>query len=214
MSQIEYGVLICPNCQHKGMDKYKFWSSRLINEYTKQWLFYNKIKTKWEWKCWAIFEICDKQIKIWYDPCNCSFNPFKINKEIKTTDDAKEQLCMAILKFLFLYILFSFIYIGYVFLFLWFDICYFLCYTKKFYEILMKDGQQKTIPIKDGLWKNFETTGYADYFWEENFPNLFKCERCRIAKNTFYNFLKKEGNSTQDTVPQIMNTTVSSALPQ
>ena len=83
----------------------------------------------------------------------------------------------------------------------------------------MPNGEEKKIPIKDGLWKNFETTGYADYFWEENFPNLFKCERCCYVKNTFYNFLRKDGNmvygnNTQITQPQLVNTTDSSALPQ
>ena len=77
----------------------------------------------------------------------------------------------------------------------------------------MENGQEKIIPVKDGLWKNFETTGYADYFWQDNFPNLFKCERCCYAQNTFYNFLKKDGNSSQVTGPQIVNTTDSSALP-
>ena len=213
MNNVEYGELMCPNCQNEAMNKYKFWSSRLINEYTKQWLFYNKIKTKRKWKCWSIFEMCDKQTKIWYDPCGVCFNPFKMNKEIKTNEDAKEQLCMVIIKLLFIYFLYGFIYIGYVFLFLWFDIFYFLCYRKKLYEILMENGQEKIIPVKDGLWKNFETTGYADYFWQDNFPNLFKCERCCYAKNTFYNFLKKDGNNSQVTGSQIVNTTDSSALP-
>ena len=77
----------------------------------------------------------------------------------------------------------------------------------------MADGEEKKIPTKDGLWKNFKTTGYADYFWQDNFPNLFKCERCCYAKNTFYNFLRKEGNNTQVTEPQLVNTTDSPALP-
>ena len=148
MYKLEYGELICPNCQRKGMNKYTFWSSRLINEYTKQWIFYNIIKKKREWKC-----------------LSCP------------------------------------------------------CYKEKLYEILMPNGEEKIIPVKDGLWKNFETTGYYDYFWEDNFPNLFKCEKCNYTKNTFFYFLKKDGtmvygNNTQDTGPQLVNTTDSPVFPQ
>ena len=78
----EYGVLICPNCQHNGMSKYKFWSSRLINEYTKYWIFYNKFKKRRGWKCWSIFELCKKKIHKWYDPGNCCFNPCSGNTQI------------------------------------------------------------------------------------------------------------------------------------
>ena len=147
MNNVEYGELICPNCQQKGMDKYIFWTSRLINEYTKQWLFYNKIKKRRGWKC---------------------------------------LLCP--------------------------------CYKEKLYVILMENGQEKTIPVKDGLWINFEKTGYSDYFWQDNFPNLFKCERCGYAENTFYKFLSKDGNmhygnNTQVTQPHLVNTSDSPALP-
>jgi len=219
MYQIEYGELMCPNCQHKGMDKYRFWSSRLINKYTKQWLFYNKIPTKRKWKCWSIFEICGKKTKVWYDPCNCCFNPCKVDKEIKTNEEAEVQLCIVILKFLFIYELYALIYIGYVILFLWFDIIYFLCYREKLYVILMENGQEKTIPIKDELWKNFETTGYADYFWQDNFPNLFKCKKCLYKENNFDKFLRKNGimvvvNNNQDNGPQLVNTTDSPVFPQ
>jgi len=199
MNNVEYGELICPNCEHKGMNKYTFWSSRIINEYTKQWLFYNKIKKRRGWKCWSICELCKKKIDKWYDPCNCCFDP------------CSGGICVVLLKILFLYYLFGFIYIGYVLLFLWFDIFYCFCYKQKFYEVLMSNGKEKIIPIKDGLWKNFETTGYADNFWKDNFPNLFKCERCCCQKSTFYEFLRKGGNmvvinNNQDTEPQIVNT--------
>jgi len=219
MYKDEYGDLFCPNCKRQGMNKYTFWSSRLINEYTKQWIFYNKIKKKREWKCWSIIELCGKKIHNWYDPCKCCFNPCKINEETRKKADAEEQLCIVILKFLFIYELFAFIYIGYVFLFLWFDIFYFLCYREKLYVILMPIGEEKIIPVKDGLWKNFETTGYTDYFWEDNFPNLFKCEKCNYAHNTFYKFLRKDGimvygNNTQDTGPQLVNTTNFPVFPQ
>ena len=83
----------------------------------------------------------------------------------------------------------------------------------------MENGQEKTIPIKDGLWKNFETTGYADYFWQDNFPNLFKCEKCLLKENNFDKFLRKEGNmvvvnNNQDNGPQLVNTTDSPVFPQ
>ena len=80
----------------------------------------------------------------------------------------------------------------------------------------MDNGQDKIIPIKDGLWKNFEITGYNDYFWEDNFPNLFKCERCYYKKNTFKEFLRNEGNmvvdNNQDTGTHSVNITDSNAL--
>jgi len=199
----EYGVLICPNCQHNGMSKYKFWSSRLINEYTKYWIFYNKFKKRRGWKCWSIFELCKKKIHKWYDPGNCCFNPCSGNT----------QICAGLLKILALYFLFGFIYLGYIFLFLWFDIFYCICYKEKFYEILMPNGEDKNFPIKDGLWKNFEKTGYADYFWQDNFPNLFKCERCCYTQNTFYKFIPNDGNNTQVSETQLVNTTDSPALP-
>ena len=147
MNNVEFGELFCPNCQNKRMNKYTFWSSRIINEYTKQWLFYNKIERKRGSKCWSC-----------------------------------------------------------------------LCCKEKFYEILMANGEEKTIPIKDGFWKNFDRTGYTDYFWEDNFPNLFKCERCHYVKNTFYEFLVKGGNfalgkNNQDTGPQSVNTIDSHNLP-
>ena len=208
MYRIEYGELICPNYQYKGMNKYTFWSSRIINEYTKQWLFYNKIEKRRGWKCWSIFELCSKKINNWYDPWGCCFNPCSGNT----------GLCVGLLKILFIYFLFGFIYLGYIFLFLWFDIFYCFCYKQKFYQILMPNGGDKTIPIKEGLWKNFETAGYTDFFWEDNFPNLFKCKRCCCQKRTFYEFLRKGGNmvviNNQDSEPQIVNTTDSPSFPQ
>ena len=42
----EYGELFCPNCKRKGMNKYRYWSSKRIYGGTKQWLFYNKNKIK------------------------------------------------------------------------------------------------------------------------------------------------------------------------
>ena len=214
---IEFGDLICPNCQNNKMNKYSFWSSRKINEYTKQWLFYNKIEKKRRWKCWSIFELCGKTTKIWYDPCGLCFNPCAMDKETIGKSKAKELLCLVIIKCLILYFLYGFIYIGYVFLFLWFDIFCFLCYKETLYEILMDNGQDKIIPIKDGLWKNFEITGYNDYFWEDNFPNLFKCERCYYVKNTFNEFAKKGENmvvnNNHDTGTQLVNISDSHTLP-
>ena len=133
--KLEYGVLICPNCQRQGMNKYSLWSSRLINEYTKQCLFYNKIKKRRGWKCWSIFGLCDKKIKNWYDPGNCCFNPCS----------GGTNICVGLLKVIFIYFLFGFIYLGYIFLFLWFDIFYCFFYKEKFYEILMPNGEDKTI---------------------------------------------------------------------
>ena len=83
----------------------------------------------------------------------------------------------------------------------------------------MEIGQEKIIPIKDGLWKNFETTGYADYFWQDNFPNLFKCKKCLYKENNFDKFLRKNGimvvvNNNQDNVSQLVNTTDSPVFPQ
>ena len=131
---IEYGELICPNCQWQGMNKYKFWSSRKINEYTKQWLFYNKDEKRREWKCWSILSLCKKEIKNWYDPGGCCRDP------------CSGGICDGIFNILYLYFLFGFIYIGYIFFFLWFDIFYFLCYKETFYVILMADGEEKKNP--------------------------------------------------------------------
>ena len=162
----EYGELFCPNCKRKGMNKYRYWSSKRLHGGTKQWLFYNKNKIKKGWKCWAIFEICGKTTKNWYDPCGCCFNPFQMNKETIEKSKAKELLGIVIIRVLVIYVLYVIIYIGYIFLFLWFDIFYFLCYKEKYYEILIHDGQVKTIPVKDGLWKHFEKTGYyTSFFW-------------------------------------------------
>ena len=81
----------------------------------------------------------------------------------------------------------------------------------------MDNGQDKIIPIKDRLWKNFEITGYNDYFWEDNFPNLFKCERCYYVKNTFYEFARKGENmvvnNNHDTGTQLVNISDSHTLP-
>ena len=215
-NNVEYGELSCPNCQHKRMNKYEFWSSRLINECTKQWLFYNKIKKKRGWKCWSIFELCGRKTENWYDPCGCCFNPFQMDKETIEKSKAKDICCILIIKLLFLYFLYGFIYIGYVFLFFWFDIVYCICYKEKFYKILMANREEKTFPINDGFWKHFEITGYQDFFWEENFQGLFKCERCHYEKNTFYEFLRKQRNNVvnnnQDTEPQLINITDSNSF--
>ena len=80
----------------------------------------------------------------------------------------------------------------------------------------MANREEKTISIKDGLWRHFETTGYQDYFWQDNFQGLFKCKRCRYEKNTFYEFLRKEGNmvvnNNQETEPQLVNITDSNSF--
>ena len=217
-NKAEYGVLFCPNCRRKGMNKYTYWSSKRLYGGTKQWLFYNKNKIKKGWKCWSIFEICGKTTKNWYDPCDCCFNPLKVDKETVEKSKAKELLGIVIIRALVIYFLYAFIYIGYIFLFLWFDIFYFLCYKEKYYEILMHDGQIKTIPVKDGLWQHFEKTGYyTSSFWENNFPNLFKCEKCCYKKNTFKEFLRNEGNmvvnNNQDTGTHLVNITDSNILP-
>jgi len=112
----EFGDLICPNCQNNKMNKYSFWSSRKINEYTKQWLFYNKIEKKRRWKCWWIFELCGKTTKIWYDPCGLCFNPCAMDKETigkKRLKNYFAWLLLNVLSFIFymgLFILVMFFY--------------------------------------------------------------------------------------------------------
>ena len=115
--KLEYGVLICPNCQRQGMNKYSLWSSRLINEYTKQWLFYNKIKKRRGWKCWSIFGLCNKKIKNWYDPGNCCFNPCS----------SGTNMCTGLLKVLFIYFFLGLFILGISFYF--FGLIFFIAFS-------------------------------------------------------------------------------------
>ena len=98
----------------------------------------------------------------------------------------------------FICILFNFLF--------WFDIIYYCCIEEKSYQIFTVNGEINIL-IKNGIWKNFGTEDYTKEFYEEFYPNLFYCERCKMNFNTFRDFIRKGGsmvlvNVNQDTGSQ------------
>ena len=203
----ECGELIYPNCGFEKMGKYEFWTYRKYYDKT-QWLFYNKITKKRKWKCWSIFGLCGYNLKCGNSPCDRCFeinNDNIENPENKNIDCGCDRCCPCSLC---TWLLYYFLYAFYLIFFFWFDIIYYCCIEEKSYQIFTVNGE-KNILIKNGIWKNFGTEDYTKEFYEEFYPNLFYCERCKMNFNTFRDFIRKGGsmvlvNVNQDTGPQLL----------
>ena len=189
------GILICPNCHEQGMSDYEYYECKEIYG-QKKYIIYKKREER-VWKYWTLllYFNCVKEIHKCWDPCGC-FRYYCTNGNCNGGNDDE---CVCLLKFSLAIVVFELIFLFYFFFCVWFDIYNFI-FTKKKTRIVCNGKTNVEIDENENMWDSDKINKYTADEWNNNFPDLFKCNKC----DTSHSFMDFTDNTVN---PEVNNNT-------
>ena len=103
------------------------------------------------------------------------------------------RLCgKAILIFLYIVFLLPFLFIAYILVLFWIDLFHYCC-RKNQYNYKTRNGENTIIRANvDEIWNYIGNDDYTEDFWNNNnYINLFQCQKCNYTPNNFREFIEK-----------------------
>ena len=190
---MEQGEFHCPKCSQLGMGNYKRYESKILNDGQKHWIIYNVETEPGGWLCWALLYECGVDVKHWWDPWGCCFNPCTAGTTVTVYENGygdryveTNHVCTICCCFLF-FIICYFLYAIYLCLFIWYDIYHAFCNGKSVKIICIGNGEKK-VDDNDKHWNDITDYTFTENWWK-NYPNLFVCSKCAFRGNSLKDFV-------------------------